>query len=1334
MISRFSPHNHTEYSNIRLLDATNKLENLVKRGIEIGLAGLAITDHESLAGSVKICKLQEKYPDFKIAIGNEIYLTDTREKNQKYYHFILIAKEAEGHRQLRELSSLAWVNGYMDRGLMRVPTLKEDLEKVVRANPGHLIATTACIGGELSQNILIAHDAKKVKDEHTLLAASTRLDDFVSWCLRIFENDFYLEIAPGASKEQIIVNAKILEYGKVKKIPVVIGDDAHYLKKEDRFVHKAYLNSADGEREVDAFYQYAYLHNEEDCLRDLMPTCEALNLIWDITIEQLYKKLCDNSIDMFNKIETYSLLHNQTIPSVEVKDYPKANEFYPQYQITRKEVISENYPILSNMLKSDDKYDRYWINQCLEKLRDKGLYKKEYLSRLEEEADVKKTISEKLGTNIFKYPIVLQHYIDMMWDCGSLVGAGRGSSCSGLNHYLLGVTQLDPIKWNLPFFRYINKERIELPDIDLDLCPSKRPLIMKKIKAERGQKFDVNMPEELRSELGATFVTTFGTETAKSAIQTACRGYRSEQYPDGIDSDIGTYLASLVPVERGFNWTVEEMVNGNPDKGRQPVALFNAEVAQYPGLLETILGIEGLVKSRGIHASGVILFDEDPFKFGCFMRAPNGEVTTQYDLHDCEAAGMTKYDFLVTSVQDMLMQTIQFLQDDGELPQDWTLREIYDEYLHPEVLDIKDKKTWDNIKNGRILSCFQFDSDIGSQGIKKVQPNDILELSNTNGLIRLMAPDGEENPMDKYVRFKTNPGQWDIEMQTYGLTDEEQDAFRKYLKVSFGVGISQEQLMKSLMDPDICGFGLKDANAARKIIGKKQMSKIPELRAKIKEQAKSDAVGRYVWDAVARPQLGYSFSDIHALAYSFIGYQTAYIASKWNPIYWDTAVLVVNSGSLEEAEIYDDDIEDVEIKEKNTDYTKVAKAIGEIIDHHIKISLIDINRSDYGFKPDVKNNQILYGLKALSGVNTEIINEIKKNRPYKNIIDFMNKVKVKKPAMISLIKSGAFDNYGLIEGDKDKIRYANMVYYLMKTSEPKKKLNLQNMPGLVAKRILPEKLKFEERIFNFTQHLKHHKWVDKSTNAEYYVLVPKEAYDFYVMCGQEHSEFKDEYIEVIDGVPVIKQDIWKKQIYDIYMNNVRVWLKDNQEETLKKYNEVLFMDEWNKYIKNNNLASWEMDALCFYYHDHELINMNKNKYGIDNFFDYNEEPEIESLWRGNIPIYKLFRIAGTVISKNDVRHTIALLTTEGVVPVKFNRDMYAMYKRQISELQPNGTKKVVEKGWFKRGTMLIINGFRRDDMFVAKKYAKTQGHTIYKITEINENGEIKIENERGKAN
>ena len=470
----------------------------MKRGIEIGLAGLAITDHECLAGSIKVCQLQKKYPDFKIAIGNEIYLVDSREKNQKYYHFILIAKDAEGHRQLRELSSLAWINGYMDRGLMRVPTIKDDLQRIVNQNPGHLIATTACIGGELSSNILKLIDARKVGDNETENIINNNIANFITWCLDLFRNDFYIEIAPGASKEQIAVNKILVKIAKSFNIGVVIGDDSHYLKREDRFVHKAYLNSTDGEREVDTFYQYAYLHSEKECIKDLTPSFE------DVT--KIYNYCCECSMDMFNKIETYSLLHAQTIPSVEVKDYPKLS--WNGYSHTYEKYFDEMYPTLTQMFWSDNKYDRYWVNECCNKLGELNKFNETYLTELEHEAEVKKTIGEKLGTNIFKYPITLQHYIDMMWDCGSLVGAGRGSSCAGLNHYLLGVTQLDPIKWNLPFFRYLNKDRIELPDIDLDLCPSKRPLIMKKIKLERGQKFDVNMPNELKSELGATFVTT----------------------------------------------------------------------------------------------------------------------------------------------------------------------------------------------------------------------------------------------------------------------------------------------------------------------------------------------------------------------------------------------------------------------------------------------------------------------------------------------------------------------------------------------------------------------------------------------------------------------------------------------------------------------------------------------------------------------------------------------------------------------------------------------------------------------------------------------------------
>ena len=1301
MTQRMEVHSHTMYSNIRLLDSINRPEKLIGRAQEIGLSGIAITDHECLSSHIGVNilakQLRESNPDFKVALGNEIYLTETRDVGQKYWHFILIAKDKEGHRQLKELSSLAWLNSYWDRNLERVPTLKSELEDIIKKNPGHLIATSACMGGELSSNVLAMEAARQTGDEQTAVSAKNNIISFVLWCKEVFGSDFYIECAPGASREQIIVNKKLAELAPQFDVKMVIGSDAHYLTKEDRYVHEAYLNSRGGERETAQFYEYAYLQDEEDIKKNLTPS-----------IVDSYEEMCKNSMEIYDKIEFYDLTHPQVIPSVDVKDYPKKLD----------QCFDNNYPILSSMMYSNDKYERYWVNECINKLKEKDLYNNKYLDRLEEEARVKKIIGEKLGTNMFSYPITLSHYVDMFWECGSMVGAGRGSSCSGLNHYLLGITQLDPIKWELPFWRYLNEDRTELGDIDLDLCPSKRPMIIQKIKEERGKNFKEDINDISRKNLGATLVATFGTETTKSTIQTACRGYRSEEYPNGIDNDIAQYLSSLIPQERGFLWSLNEVINGNPEKDRQPVTSFINEVNQYPGLLEIMQGIEGLISRRGSHASGVIMFDEDPYEFGCFMRTPSGDVITQYDLHMAEAAGMTKYDFLLTEVQDKITQCIKFLQENGEIENDLSLREVYDKYFHPDVLDIENKKVWENIQNGSVLNVFQFDSDIGSQAAKKIKPGTMLELADANGLMRLMtAEKGAETPMDKYIRFKNDLSLWYEEMGFAGLTKDEIKVLEPYFKKSYGVPPSQEQMMQMLMDKDICNFSLKDANAARKIVGKKQMSKIPDLKKQVLEQAASPALGKYVWEKGIGPQMGYSFSIIHALAYSFIGYQTAYLATKWNPIYWDTACLVVNSGSLEEDEEYEfDDEDNIKKKEKGTNYEKLAKAIGDIVSAGIEVSLVNINTSDYGFKPDINNNRILYGLKALSNINAETIEKIKGGRPYVSIKDFMNRCPLTKTAMINLIKAGAFDE---IEQNLDN-RKEIMAYYISKVSEPKTKLNLINWSGLVSRALVPEELELQIRVYNFNKYIKN---INKNNSS--FILNDE--------CIKFLEKFLPDVMDIIEtlenGTFSLDKKEWDK-IYQSLMDSARDWLKNEQEETLKKYNQILFKEIWDKYA-GGTTSAWEMSALCYYHGDHELKNVDAHRY---NLADFNklESCEVDTYFKRNgvkIPIYKLYRIAGTVISKNDSRHTISLLTTTGVVPVKFSKDYYAMFKRQISEVQDDGSKKVIEKSWFKRGTILMVTGYRRDDQFVGKTYQSTQSHQLYKITDIVGDG-IKLQHER----
>ena len=1222
-------------------------------------------------------ELRETHPDFTIALGNEIYLTNTRDSGQKYYHFILLAKDELGYRALKELSSIAWYNIYTDRRMERVPTLKSELTQVMNKYRGHVIATTACFGGELSTNLFGMASAQSVGDNSTAKIYYDQACQFIEYCIDTFgKDDFYIECAPSTKADQVLVNGKLLGVAQYYGLKLVVGTDAHYLKKEDRYVHKSYLNSKGGEREVDDFYEFAYLQSPNEVRENLLVSFLDNNIIdW----------IFNNSLEIKNKIQFYSLEHHQSIPEVKVKEYPKYLDM-KKYNFTEElnQVFDDKYPILTDLFCSDNIQERYWVNQCFEALIDKGIGLDErYLERLNEEARVKRVIGEKLQTCMFAYPNTLQHYIDLFWRCGSTVGAGRGSACSGLNHYLLGITQLDPIEWDLPFWRYLNDERVELGDIDLDLAPSKLPKIFEEIRKERG-------------ELGLIQVCTFGTETTKSAILTACRGYRSEDCPDGIDVDDAQYISSLVPQERGFLWPLKDVVEGNPDKDRKPQTQFINTVQQYPGLLDIMYGIEGLICRRGIHASGVILYDQDTvFDHTAIMRAPNGNLTTQWDLHDVEAAGSVKYDFLLTAVQDIIIKTIDLLQADEVISPTLSLREVYNKYLHPNVLPLEDDRIWTALANGDVIGCFQFDSAVGSQAAKKIKPHTALELADANGLMRLMASEpGAEMPLDKYVRFKSDIGLWYDEMERCGLTLAEQKTLEPYFKSSYGVPPSQEQLMKMLMDENICGFTLAEANAARKIVGKKQMSKIPALREKVLETAKSRPLGHYIWKYGAGPQMGYSFSIIHALAYSFIAIQTLYLATNFNPIYWNTAYLIVNSGSLEDE---DND------KQESTNYTKLAKAIGAIRSAGIKVSLADINKSFFGFLPDVENNQILFGMKGMLNVGDELVQRIIDNRPYISPKDFINKINPNRSAMIALIKGGAFDNM--------MDRKLCMAWYIWETCDKKKRITLQNMGGLIKHGLLPEDTQERQtarRVYEFNRYLK-----SICKRGDIYVLDDR-AQQFL-----EEMGYDDLFAFGNVGIYILPKE-WDKK-YQKWMNVFREWIAEKHDEILYNLNKEIFFLDWQKYAKNGNISAWEMEVLCFYYHDHELANVDMNKYGFSNFFDLPTEPEVERYFmRGGkkINMYKLHRICGTCIAKNKTKSTVSLLTTTGVVDVKFRKEHFALFDKQISARGDDGAKHVIEKSWFNRGSMIVVQGIRIDDMFVAKKYASSGFHQLYKIDEV----------------
>lgn len=840
------------------------------------------------------------------------------------------------------------------------------------------------------------------------------------------------------------------------------------------------------------------------------------------------------------------------------------------------------------------------------------------------------------------------------------------------------------------------KNIVQKKDIDVDLAPSKRPAIFSAIRKERG-------------ELGLVQVATFGTEGTKSAILTACRGYRSEDFPDGIDVDDAQYMSSLIPQERGFLWPIHDVVYGNEEKDRKPVHDFIREVNNYPGLLDIISSIEGLVNKRSSHASGVVLYGEDPFETASFMRTPRGDLITCYDLHRAEAAGDTKYDFLLTEVSDKIIKCFELLVED-KVVEDLPLRDLYNKYIHPEAMDTSDERIWDHLAAGDVLDVFQFSGGVGLAIAKKLKPRNPIEMTAANALMRLMSEKDKESQQDRYVRI-LNQGipVFEKEMREAHMSDEVRQLMHRHCDEYWGCCATQEQMMQLLME--VAHFTLGEANSARKVVAKKQMAKIPSLKEQVYSKFTDTKAADYFWETCVAPQLGYAFSANHSLPYSFVGIQSIYFVVNFNPIYWNTACLIVNSGATDEE------------AGGSTDYGKIAKAIGDIVQAGVNMSLVNINKSSYGFIPDVENNRILFGMKGMLNVGDDVIAATIANRPFASPKDFLARVNPNKQAMISLIKGGAFDEM--------EDRKFVMAWYIWETCDKKSKLTLQNMPTLIKRDLLdtstPERL-LAKRVYEFNRYLKAITKADKHSYDNMYSL-DERAISFLYEIEQDNLMITDNLAHFV------KIKDWEK-VYQKHMDVIRSWLSDNKDTILKQLNYNIFMEDWKKYAKNGNISAWEMEALCFYYHEHELSHLNNDKYGFSNFFRLSPTPEVERTFsKGGraINIFKLHHICGTCIAKNKIKSTVSLLTTNGVVNVKFRKEVFALFDKQISEIGSDGAKHVVEKSWFNRGSMVAVMGVRSGDDFIVKKYSSTPGHQIYRITEITPDGELTLQDSRYKG-
>lgn len=1273
-MSYFSIHNHTEYSNLRLLDCINKVEDLIQYAHDLGLEGICITDHEALSAHIKAlkfykakCKEDENWKNFKLGLGNEIYLcrnglnAETYEKGEKFPHFILIAKDAEGHKQLRELSSRAWSHSFT-MFLTRVPTYYSDIEEVIGANPGHVVASSACIGGWLG--ICKANGA-----EHNALS-------FIKWCKSIFGDDFYLELQPARYPEQIEYNKWLLFLSQETNTKCIITTDSHYLKKEDREVHSSFLNSKEGDRETAEFYQYTYVMSPE----------EIHELMGDYIDSDVINQMFLNTKEIKDKVLDYDLAQPQIVPHLS-----DDRRYHPEWKTIYKMIhIQPKYEYLNKYYNSESEDDRYLIYLGLTKLSYMNLPEEKrtkYIERLETELTECWLVSERLGQPISSYLLMVRNIIQIMWNkAESLVGISRGSAGVMLINYLIGVTQMNPLEQGiyLPHWRFLERNKIELPDIDVDSEGRKRPLVLKKIK------------ETAQADGGdSTCVCTFGTLGTRSAILTAARGL-------GIDNDIAQYLATMIPQERGFLWPLKDCIYGNPEKDRKPIKQLIDEFNKYPGFLEMAKAIEGLVCQMGIHACGLVVFNVPVYTYNAMMKAPNGTEVTQFDLGDTEYMGGLKMDCLSVEALDKIHTTLDLLLQDNLIEWQGSLKSTYDKYLHPDILERNDKEMWHKIWRNEIIDIFQMDSTVGKQSLSQVKPESIPQLAAVNSLMRLVPEKGQKTPTEEYVMYKQHPELIKKEIYELHATDKEKEILYNFMKDYTGVLESQEGAMLAVMIPEFTAYDVPHANKIRKIIAKKKMKEIASAREEYfktgKEKGVSEDILHYIWDVQIKRQLGYSFSIPHTTAYSLIALQEMNLNFRYPSIYWATACLTVNSGGADEE------------SGGTTNYGKLSAAIGRIKRQGINVELPLINRAKFGFTPDSENNTILYGLKGISDVGDDIINKIISNRPYNSLQDFIDKVNPGKTQAIALIKAGCFDK---LEENKSR---TELLYEYLDTLIPRKsKLTLANVNGLINYNVLPKNKSKFIYLFNFNKYLKLSK-----KNDRYYL--DERAYDYF------SKNFDITLLSTDKKKTYIDIKTWDN-LYKDKMLELKEYMTKNQDKLIDKLHTAEIQEIWNQYCAGS-VSTWEMDTLGFYYHDHELLNVHHPEFQFQDFYNLSSVPipkEYKEYKGRKLPIFELVSICGTVLDKNSYKHTITLLTPTGVVNVKCVGEQYSKYDKQLSQPNPEtGKKEVIERSWFKRGTKLIVNGWRNADQFMARSRQSDNKYAFYKIIDTDDTGLLNI--------
>ena len=956
-------HVHTYYS---ILDGQSPVEKLVDKAVANGMRGMAITDHGNMFGVKELfnyCnKINGKLKDqgkepFKPIFGCEMYVARrtkadrVKEKGDAGgYHLIVLAKNYNGYKNLIKLVSRAWVDGFYSKPR----TDRADLEKYHE----DLIVCSACIAGEVPAKILKG-DIPGAREA-------------IEWHKRVFGDDYYLELQRHEVKDpnqranretfplQQRANKEILKLAKEYGIKVVCTNDCHFVDQENAEAHDHLLCLSTGKELNDPTRM---LYSKQEWFK----TREEMNEIFADVPEAL-----SNTLEILDKVETYSIDHSPIMPF-----FPIPAEFGTE-EDTRKRISPEE---LFREFTTDENGKEIMSHEEAEK-KIKKLGGIDKLYRIKFEADylaklaydgAKRLYGEPLSDEVYErvkfelhimktmgfpgYFLIVQDFINSAQDeLGVMVGPGRGSAAGSVVAYCLGITKIDPIKYDLLFERFLNPDRISLPDIDTDFDDDGRGKVLEWVEDKYGHD-------------KVAHIITYGTMATKNSIKDVAR-------VEKLPLDISNRLCKAIPdkLPDGMKMNLTNAIKCVPE-------LREAEASANPQMANTIKYakmLEGTVRGTGIHACGTIICrdaisDWVPVSTAEDKSDPGHKLlATQYDGHVIEETGLIKMDFLGLSTLSIMKETVE------------NIRLTHDGFtLNLDTIPIDDELTYKLYQEGRTIGTFQFESAGMQKYLRELRPTVFEDLIAMNALYR-------PGPMDYIPSFIARKN--GKEPITYDIP-----CMEKYLKDTYGITVYQEQVM--LLSRQLADFTRGESDALRKAMGKKKKAIVDAMKPKFIEGGKKNGHDPKVlekiwgdWEKFA----SYAFNKSHATCYSWVAYQTAYLKAHYPAEFM--------AGNMSRC---------------LNDITKITKLMSECQAMGIPCLGPDVNESEQKFSAN-KKGEVRFGLSAIKGMGeaaaTNIIAERHKNGQYKDIFDFVQRVNlsaVNRKAMESLALSGGFDSFGI---------------------------------------------------------------------------------------------------------------------------------------------------------------------------------------------------------------------------------------------------------------------------------------------------------------------------------